>query len=324
MRVNARLARSALQSLALLTVLSLAPRVLAGESEELARAREQFEQGLSMESAGNWADALAKFREVAKVRSTPAVRFHIARCLENLGSWNEALGAYELAMAEAEGRTKDEIVQLATEASTRLRRRIPTLRLVHAPGAEAVRVKLDGVDIGAAAFASPLPLDPGGHELLLRDGDRVARHLIKLEPEQKQSFRVERLRAAPDPAPLPQKGGRETPAPAERSVGPWLMMGGGAAGVVAAGVFWGLAAGKKGELEAACYTADRCPRSAEPIHAAGERYTLLTNFTGAVGLVALAAGASWWLLQPPTPKKAQREQLELQVGTGGASIRARF
>jgi tetratricopeptide (TPR) repeat protein len=318
-------------ALRLMMVLSLgsagslfAPAARGDQAADLARAREQFEQGLSLEGAGNWAEALAKFREVATVRSTAAVRFHIARCLEELGHWNEALGAYELAVAEAEGPTKDEVVQLSEEASLRLRRQIPTLELVHAPGAEAVRVKLDGVEIGAAAFRTPLPLDPGGHELELRDGDRVARHLLKLEPRQKRSFRVERL-VAPS---APLSGGRErgTTPRTGKSIGPWLVMGGGAASLAAAGVFWGLAEGKKGELEAACFTSDRCPRSAQPIHSDGERYTLLTNVTGAIGLAALATGASWWLLQPSekVPARALPSGVAFTVDPTGAAVSGRF
>src|SRR5687768_5820481 len=76
----------------------------------LVRAREVFRQGLALESARDWASALAKFREVAAVRSTAQVRFHIARCQEQLGQLNEALGAYELAMSEATGPDRAEII----------------------------------------------------------------------------------------------------------------------------------------------------------------------------------------------------------------------
>ena len=67
----------------------------------LEKARNLFRQGLSLEAAGNWAAALAKFQEVMKVKLTPQVRFHSARCSEQLGRLNEALGEYRLAEYEA-------------------------------------------------------------------------------------------------------------------------------------------------------------------------------------------------------------------------------
>src|SRR5689334_16529333 len=51
----------------------------------LDKARAQFQQGLALETAGDWAGALSLFVQVAAVKLTPQVRFHVGLCEEHLG-----------------------------------------------------------------------------------------------------------------------------------------------------------------------------------------------------------------------------------------------
>jgi hypothetical protein len=64
---------------------TVAPVAHAQSQDDLDRARNLFRQGLSLEAAANWAAALGKFQDVARVKLTPQVRFHIAR-------WYRAFG----------------------------------------------------------------------------------------------------------------------------------------------------------------------------------------------------------------------------------------
>jgi hypothetical protein len=69
---------------AAIIALTTAPAITAQAEEPsratLAKAREEFRRGLALEAAGDWSGALAAFKEVALVKSTPQVRFHIAQC----------------------------------------------------------------------------------------------------------------------------------------------------------------------------------------------------------------------------------------------------
>ena len=65
-------------------------------------ARELFRQGTEDADAGRFAEALEKFKRVAAVKETAAVRFNLARCEEALGKTGAALADFEL--AEREGR----------------------------------------------------------------------------------------------------------------------------------------------------------------------------------------------------------------------------
>ncbi len=78
-------------ALVLLAMLSGAAAPLSTASvargDDTARARTLFQDGLQLEAANNFAGALAKFQEVAQVKRTPQVVFHIALCQEKLGHW---------------------------------------------------------------------------------------------------------------------------------------------------------------------------------------------------------------------------------------------
>ncbi|MEO7096259.1 MAG: hypothetical protein ABI175_23570, partial [Polyangiales bacterium] len=66
---------------------------------ELTAARELFDEGLKLEEKNQWQPALDRFRKVAAVKATPAVRFHMGLCLENLGKLVDALNEFERAQA---------------------------------------------------------------------------------------------------------------------------------------------------------------------------------------------------------------------------------
>src|SRR5262249_41042985 len=108
----------------------------AQSKDDLERARQQYRQGLSLEAAGDWASALAKFVEVGKVKLTPQVRFHSARCNEQLGRLNEALGEYRLAEYEAGQQGLDaKEAQEISQARQALESRVPKLVIRRGEGA---------------------------------------------------------------------------------------------------------------------------------------------------------------------------------------------
>src|SRR5262245_40360401 len=131
----------------------------------LDRSRSQFHQGLALETAGDWAGALALFQQVALVKLTPQVRFHIGLCEEHLGQLAAALGDYELAAHEADEAKVPEVSAQVASRRDDLRARIPQLTITRGPGAEYASVSLDGVSLGASSIGTKLPVDPGPHRI---------------------------------------------------------------------------------------------------------------------------------------------------------------
>ncbi|HEU4537171.1 MAG TPA: CDC27 family protein [Polyangiaceae bacterium] len=292
-------------------------------------AREAFRAGISLEQAGDWEKALKKFRDAASFKSTPQVRFHIARCLEKLGNLTEAIGAYELAMADATGADRNEIVKHSKPAVEALRAKVPKLVLERGPGAELVAVQLNDTELGASSFGQPITLNPGGHVLKVTEGGVTEEQIVVMtEGETKTVVLRPPKKAAPPPAPAPAA---PAPAPAEPEAGagwlPWALVGTGAASLVATGVFVALRQQRLGELDDQCSNANTCPPSARSTYDDGKRFTLLANITGAVGVAAVGAGVVLLLVQPKekntTPASATTS-LRLQVGPGMVGLGGRF
>jgi hypothetical protein len=220
----------------------------ASPVSELDEARALFREGLSLEVAGSWAQALAKFERVARVRFTPQVRFHIARCKEHLGRMTEALGDYRISEYEAE---RDGLSELGEIAAARkdLEARVPKLVIVRGAGAERAVVELDGVEIGEASIGAELAVDLGPHTVTGRSaGHQPFERTLLAEERGRYEVLVEAgqiLPPAPVPTavslePQPSESASATPAwpvrdastRASTSPWPWVFAG---VGVVSAG-----------------------------------------------------------------------------------------
>ncbi|MCU0684983.1 MAG: CDC27 family protein [Polyangiaceae bacterium] len=307
--------------------LCVAPAAHA-QSSNAHDAREAFRTGISLEQAGDWERALKKFRDAAAFKSTAQVRFHIARCLEKLGNWTEAIGAYELAMADATGADRNEIVKHSKPAVESLRARVPKLILERGPGAELVAVQLNDTELGSASFGQPITLNPGGHVLKVSEGGTTEEQIVvMIEGETKTVVLHPPKKPPPPPAAAPAP---QAPPPPEAEPGPnwlpWALVGTGAASLIASGVFVALRQQRLGDLDDQCSNANTCPASARTTYDDGKRFTLLANVTGAVGVAAVGTGVVLLLVQPKEKSAAQPSStsLRLQVGLGTVGLGGRF
>lgn len=280
-----------------------APSPASGQTAaELNKARAQYRQGLSLEAAGDWAGALAKFEQVAKVKLTPQVRFHIARSKEHLGRLNEALGDYRLAEYEAEQAGAKELSEIRS-AREALEARIPKLVIKRGPGAEKAKIELDGVELGSAKVGSAVAVDPGTHGIvaIMPGGGEFMETVSVDEGETKE---VELVPPDDMIVPSDDDGGSsstsmdddpvvDTGVQEEEEGGsalPWVIGGIGAASLVASGVFYSMRNSAEADLEDGC-RGDVCPQRLESTQSDGETYTLLTNVTLGVGIVGLGTAA---------------------------------
>ena len=108
-------------------------------ADALKKARESFGQALALQTAGDWAGALALLKDVAAVKSTPQVRFNMALCEENLGKLVAALGDYELAASDARAEKADQVAEEVEGRRESLRQRIPKITVTRGAGAEGAR-----------------------------------------------------------------------------------------------------------------------------------------------------------------------------------------
>ena len=278
-----------------------------GQAEsDLVRARKLYSQGLTQEAAGDWTGALGSFEDVARIKVTPQVRFHIARSKEHLGRLNEALGGYRLAEYEAAqgGAKEQEIVDEARKAREALEARIPKLTIERGKGADAIKIELDGVALGDAQIGKEITVDPGPHVIVgvispgktfqkkvgVSEGDAV--HVTLDVPDETAGPGA----ASPEPAtPEPKTvAAPDQPKPTAVEqpsyVAPILFGGVGLVSIVVSVFSYQKAKDAEKELDAGCI-GRKCPDTLRDTQSRGETYTAVGGISLGVGLASLAAGA---------------------------------
>lgn len=269
---------------------------------EVNAAREAYREGVGLETTGNWAAALEKFRAVAAVKSTSRVRFHIGLCQEKLGRWVEALGAYNLALADARQESAADVEKEAEAARASLDVRIPRLTVLRGQTTEAISVSVDGVALGAASIGTEIPLDPGVHTVETSSPGRAP---FRVNVELTEGVR-KTVDAIPPSSSGPVPAASATPVasdnPSSSPAWPWLAVGVGAASLAASGVFYLLRQGKVSSLEDACGSEYHCSEAERPVYDSARTYNTLTNVTLGVGVLGVGAGTILLL----TAKKPSR------------------
>ncbi|MCU0681515.1 MAG: hypothetical protein MUF34_04515 [Polyangiaceae bacterium] len=145
---------------------------------------------------------------------------------------------------------------------------------------------VDGKPQGRFVTGVELTLPVGKHAVEIRAPERiVAATAVSIAPGARDELRLEAIAAlAPSPSPAPPR--RPNPPPPREGAGPlpWVLGGIGAAGLVGAGVFFGLYQGQKSDLERACVDR-RCPAERGDDIERANRY-------GALSLVSLGVGVA--------------------------------
>lgn len=319
-----RLVRASTLALAFGVIVALTS-VPAGAEEPqssaaaLKLAREQFGQALALQTAGDWAGALALLKQVAAVKSTPQVRFNIALCEENLGRLVAALGDYELAAADARAEGADQVAEEVEARREALSQRIPKLTLKRGSGAEAASIALDGVSLGDQVVGSAMPTDPGPHTIeATAPGFKPFRKAVRVAERQSETVEI-----VLEPEPVPARPAVSSGGPAARGRSPiygYVAGGVGITSLAASGVFFGLRAAKISDLDQACNAGRVCPPDLKDDIARGKLYTTMANVTLAVGAVALVGGVVLVLTSAPRTGAS----VALAPAAGGAQLLGRF
>jgi hypothetical protein len=317
--------------------------VFAQDAAAIAKAREQFRQGLSLEAAGDFARALKEFKEVAVVKSTPQVRFHIAVCQEKTGDLVQALGSYRLALHEAHEAKAADVEGPAQEALAALEPRVPQLTLIRGSGAKTAEVILDGVPLGATSVGPAMPLNPGPHQLKAMAPQHIDMNVeFSLTEGEKKEIKLKLEEApvvAPPPSIAPPPDQPAAPEPKKsntmRTAG-FIVGGTGIVGLGLSAVFFGLRGGAISSVDSKC-GADRLhcavPQSAVQSDIdSGKTMSAASTATFIIGLTGVAMGGGLVLLSSSAGPKANKEKRKAELvlapgaagANGGMSLVGRF
>jgi len=297
----------------------LYPAAEAQAADDTTRARALFQEGLQLEAGGNFAGALAKFEEVAQLKRTPQVLFHVAFCQEKLGKLVAALGGYRLVALEGGDDPKNaKVVQAAQEALAGLEKRVPSLTVKRGKGADLAKILLDGVELGTTTLDKPQQVDPGAHSLeathpnkqpfkevvKIAEGEsKTIEVVLKDKPVPKEPPPDETPGDKPKPPPEGDGGTKAKIQPEEASVTPYVVLGLGGASLVASGIFFYLRSSAISDLDGKC-RGNLCPESIRNTSDSGKNATLLGNITLGLGVVGVGVGAVMLLTSGGSKEKS--------------------
>ena len=308
----------------------------AQSASELERGRSLFRTALSMEVAGDWAGALSRLEQVSRIKTTPQVRFHLARCKEHLGRQTEALGDYRLAEYEAAQLNATEIGAIR-QAREELEIRVPKLIVTLNPGLAHATVELDGIAIGESKLGKEIPVDPGDHQLVVRTADgqsfvklaRVAEsttETVQIDPPAGFVIRSPRDQFSALPSTRPNS--LDINSAGHPPNWAWIAGGVGVTGTITAGVLWYMRERAIDDLNNGCTADNVCPSSLRATQTRGERASVGAPIALGIGLVGLGIATYGFLsLEHKTIALDSRKvRLNLSCDThfAGANVTASF
>ena len=315
---------------------ALAPAAAyAGEPSEadLKRARELFAQATKLETAESYTSALEKLKEVAAIKSTPAVLYHMANCEEQLGKLGDALLHFQQSNELAIQQNSSEVRGLAPGKVAALRDRAPRLAIEVTPRLDHTEILLDGVAVPSDKLQDVRVNPDQEYVLKIRaPGREPIEKTVRLKERGTEDLHIE-LKVTPAALPSgPEHDHPEPVAPSahpqERSVLPLVLGGAASAVFLGVGIAMTFAANGKGSdsdaLRAQVLSLSsnkdpeaggQCvnPTGADLVRAcdalSSSESSRLTFQGIAIGAyigagAALAGGAIWYFMQPRAPTSA--------------------
>jgi hypothetical protein len=278
----------------------------AAQTSDKAVAEALFREGRKLMDEGKTAEACVRFENSQKLDPSTGTLLNLALCHEALGKTASAWAELNEALTQAERDKHDKRIAFAKKRIAALEPRLARLRVKFAtPVDESVEVRIDGVVLSAGALSSPVPIDPGSHELEVTAMGKVPwTNAFEIEEGTTVDLLVPELSPVPAPPPPPPPVLPPPPPPlpkvpapppraakAEASISPLVWVGFGivAAGLVVGGVTGGLALSRGGDVLDAC-DGDVCPAELESDHAEAVTLANVSNVSFAVSGAGLVLG----------------------------------
>ncbi|MFO0567611.1 MAG: hypothetical protein U0263_18275 [Polyangiaceae bacterium] len=195
-------------------------------------------------------------------------------------------------------------------SAAQLEPRLPKLTVSLAPGAPAgTRVLRDGIELGAAALDTALPVDPGKHSIVVQAPGRAP-----------SETSVESSEGRPSASSCVGAAKRRGKPSGTRSNGKktwgWVLTGVGAAGVGVGAVTGFMVLGEKRRVDDNCDAQKRCNQTGMDAVDRGRTLGTVSGVSFIVGGLSLAGGAH--LLLSSSSKESPPTALQIRPGWVGA------
>ncbi|GAC1352614.1 MAG: hypothetical protein NVS3B20_19170 [Polyangiales bacterium] len=312
--------------------LSFAEKPLSASQKEAATKK--FYEGRELEGKGQWGEALKRFEEVAKFRTTPQVRFHIALCEEHTGMLVESMRDFEAAERDAVAEKVENVVNETPEHIAAVKQRLPKLKIIFPDGAEKPAITIDGAPVEVKSF-DEVPVNPGAHKLqATADRFKPFSQDLKLDEAESKTITLKMVSTASAEADAGgsvdvEKPGAgddtskpDTGAPGGRNMTPGIIVASaGAAVLVGAGAFFLLRNSARKDLDnSGLCTALTCAPEAQSTIDRGRTYNALTNVFAVVGILGVGTGVVLMVTAPKAEPAKTQASLRFVIGAPEANL----
>jgi hypothetical protein len=271
-------------------------RAQAEEPGERAAAEVLFEQGRDAMSDGNYDEACSKFEASMDLDPAPGTLMNLGNCEEQRGNIASAWERYVAAQRELP--STDRRREFAAQKADELEAKVPRLTITLADGAPtSTRVRRDDIDLTASLGIS-LPLDPGAYQFTAgAEGFEERTFDVQIGIGETLGLEVQPGKQIPKPVkPKPSTDTGTAASPLDRKTLAYVVGGVGVVGIAGAMTAGALAIGQKRTMDEECDEQTRtCSQAGIDARDKGSTYALVSNISGAVGVVALGTGIYLWL-----------------------------
>jgi hypothetical protein len=200
----------------------LAPSGVArAEERDPAAAQALFDEGKKLIAAGKYSEACAKLAESQRLDPGMGTQFHLADCQEKSGKVASAWANFLEVASQARAAGQGDRERAALKRAGQLESRLPKLRIdvPEANRAPGLEIRRDGALVGSAQWGTPLPVDPGEHELVATaPGKRTLSQKVRVEIGKTNALVLPALEA--EPASANQAAPAQAFVAAEAAAGP--------------------------------------------------------------------------------------------------------
>ena len=148
-------------------VASAQPPPKNGNHGDAAAATALFYEARTLMRKGNYAAACPKLEESLRLDYGIGTQFNLADCNEHIGKLATAWSGYLDVAAASKAANQRQREKVARERASAVEPRVPKLVIEVPSPPLGVDVRRDGVRVGAAAWGTPVPVDPGAHRIVV-------------------------------------------------------------------------------------------------------------------------------------------------------------
>jgi hypothetical protein len=286
------------------------------QATDAAIAESLYRQGRALMEAGKLVEACPKLVESQRIDPQLGTLLNVAVCHERIGLTASAWSEFNAVAAQATQRNEEDRARYAREHAAALEPRLSYLSLRVAERAPALTVKLDQRALGPAAWANPLPIDPGTHQVEASlPGKRTWSRQFDVRGPGATNIEIPELAdadaATPAALPAPDDGGST-----RRTLG-FVVGGVGVAGLAVGTAFGVMTFSAKSEGDEHC-PGDHslCDDTGLEHHDRASTYATVSTIAFAGGIAAVAVGTVLVLTSGST-RRTQAHTTGLRLAPGG-------